>query len=91
MAVSLIEGKQIERIAAMTNFENDEAISRFQRVLEATGITARLEKLGARDDSQVLIGERTLAWVGSPEDDLIDEPDVETDLFLTEEDVEPDS
>jgi len=86
-----ITGKQIERIAAMTNFDNDEAVSRFQRVLEATGITARLEKLGARDASPVHIGEYTLAWVGSPEDDLIDDPDVETDLFLAEEDVEPDS
>jgi len=86
----VVEGKQIERITAMTNFENDEAISRFQRVLEATGITQQLEKLGARNGSEVLIGERTLSWVGTPEDDLIDEPDVETDLFLTE-DIDPDS
>ncbi len=86
-----VSGKQIERIAAMTNFDNDEAVSRFQRVLEATGITKRLEQLGARDASPVHVGDCALAWVGSPEDDLIDDPDVETDLFLAEEDVEPDS
>ena len=85
-----VHGKQIERIVAMTNFSNDEAVTRLQRVLERTGISKRLEHLGARDGSAVTIGDHTLAWVGSAADDLIDEPDVDIDLFNIEEDEDED-
>lgn len=77
----IVRGKRIERIVAMTNFSNDEAVARLQRVLDRTGISKRLERIGVRDGDQVAIGTHTLAWVGSAADDLIDEPDVETDLW----------
>jgi len=82
-------GYQIERVVAMTNFDLDEAVDRLQRVLEHTGITRRLTELGARDGDPVTIGNHTLNWVGTFGDEMIDEPNVEVDLFLNEEDIEP--
>jgi len=77
----VVRGTQIERVVAMTNFNIEEAISRLQRVLDRTGISRQLERLGARDGSPVTIGAHTLTWVGSAADELIDEPDIETDLW----------
>ncbi len=81
----VVHGKQIERTAAMTNFDNDEAVDRFQRILERTGISDRLGELGVKDGSWVTIGPRTLAWIGTGAEELLDVPDVETDMFLTED------
>ena len=72
----------------MTNFTNDEAVARLQRVLDRTGISKQLERIGVRDGDDVTIGNHTLAWVGSAADELIDEPDVETDLWIDEEEEE---
>lgn len=43
------EGKQIEKIVAMTNWDYYEAVERFQRILDATGINKALRKRGARE------------------------------------------
>jgi len=77
----VVRGTQIERVVAMTNFDNEEAVARLQRVLDRTGISRQLERLGARDGSPIAVGSRTLTWVGSAADALIDEPDVESDLW----------
>lgn len=42
-------GKQIEKIVQMTNWDYYEALDRFQRILDATGINAALKKRGARE------------------------------------------
>jgi GTPase len=84
----LVRGTQIERIVAMTNFSNDEAVTRLQRVLDRTGISKQLTKLGVRNGDSVAFGNHTLVWVGSAADELIDEPDIETDLWLDEEEDE---
>jgi GTP-binding protein len=84
----LVRGTQIERVVAMTNFNNDEAVSRLQRVLDRTGISKQLAKLGVRNGDSVAFGSHALVWVGSAADELIDEPDIETDLWLDEEDEE---
>ncbi|MDQ6603086.1 MAG: GTPase ObgE [Chloroflexota bacterium] len=76
-----VRGTQIERVVAMTNFDLDEGVARLQRVLDRTGISKQLARLGALDGSPVVIGNHTLAWVGSAADELIDEPDVEADLW----------
>lgn len=57
-----VTGISIERFAKMTNFDLDDAVTRFQRVLEASGITPELERLGIEDGDTVLIGGRELIW-----------------------------
>lgn len=57
-----VSGQRIERAAAMTYWDNDEAILRFQRVLETTGVTAALVKAGVTVGDTVHIGEHELEW-----------------------------
>jgi len=53
----IVRGKRIERAAAMTNWDYYEAIFRFQRILEAMGITRALEEAGVREGDTVFIGD----------------------------------
>lgn len=57
-----VTGKHIERAAAMTYWDNEEAILRFQRILETTGITAALLKAGVQVGDTVYIGDFELEW-----------------------------
>ncbi len=57
-----VRGADIERIAAQTVWEFDEAVMRFQRILEATGISAALEKAGVQPGDTVWIGDAELEW-----------------------------
>jgi GTP-binding protein len=57
-----ITGESIERAAAMTFWENDESIRRFQRILETLGIDKDLRKAGVKDGDMVAIGEYELEW-----------------------------
>jgi GTP-binding protein len=57
-----IHGASIERAAAMTYWENDESVRRFQRILETLGIDAELRKAGIREGESVEIGEYELEW-----------------------------
>lgn len=57
-----IEGKKIERIAAMTDWNNDEAIARFQRQIRALGLLEALERVGIQDGDTVIIGDIELEW-----------------------------
>lgn len=57
-----IRGYQIERLAAMTDFQSVEAAARFQRVLRATGIEEALRNAGVRDGDRVRIGGCELYW-----------------------------
>jgi GTPase len=59
-----IQGIQVERIAAMTPFVLPEAAARFQRQLQAMGVTEALEKAGVQPGDMVRIGERELEWQG---------------------------
>ncbi len=51
----VIKGKEIERLFAMTKFNEDEAILRFARKLKAMGIEEELEKMGAKRGDEVQI------------------------------------
>jgi GTP-binding protein len=55
-------GKRIERAAAMTYWEYDEAVERFQRVLYSLGIADALREAGASKGDTVLIGDYELEW-----------------------------
>jgi GTP-binding protein len=57
-----VRGPEIERVVAMTNWEYDEAVMRFQRVLEAMGISAALEKAGVEVGDTERIGDVELEW-----------------------------
>ena len=57
-----VRGIRIERLAAMTVWNLDEAVRRFQRALERTGIVAELEDAGVQPGDTVRIGERELVW-----------------------------
>ena len=57
-----IKGKRIERAAAMTYWEFDEAVMRFQRILEALGVADALRKAGIRNGDTVIIGDVELEW-----------------------------
>ncbi len=57
-----VTGVRIERAAAMTDWENDEAIARFQRVAAAMGVMAALEQAGVKPGDTVYIGDVELEW-----------------------------
>lgn len=57
-----VHGRQIERIAAMTYFEFDATLMRFQQILEKLGITAALTEAGVQVGDTVYIGDEVLEW-----------------------------
>jgi GTP-binding protein len=57
-----VKGTRIERAAAMTYWDNDEAIMRFQNILEVTGVTKALTKAGVQVGDTVYIGDYELEW-----------------------------
>jgi len=57
-----VSGKRIERAVAMTYWDYDQAVDRFQRILETMGITAALQKAGIRTGDTVFIGDMELEW-----------------------------
>jgi GTP-binding protein len=58
----IVTGAHIERLAAMTDFANEEAAERFQKVLAASGIARRLTELGVQDGDVVHLGDYELLW-----------------------------
>lgn len=60
--VYLVEGQAIERAVAMTYWDYDDAVIRFQRILEAAGISAALTEAGIKVGDTVIIGEMELEW-----------------------------
>ncbi|MDV7396708.1 Obg family GTPase CgtA, partial [Arthrospira platensis SPKY1] len=57
-----VRGKRIERIAAMTYFEFEAPLNRFQQILESMGITQALEEAGVQSGDMVYIGDDELEW-----------------------------
>jgi GTP-binding protein len=58
----LVRGPRIERAAAMTYWEFDESVRRFQKLLEILGISKALEKAGVKTGDTVFIGDFELEW-----------------------------
>ncbi|MFT4037338.1 MAG: GTPase ObgE [Thermomicrobiales bacterium] len=63
-----ISGVAIERFTKMTNFASEEAVERFQRRLDATGISSELNRQGVEDGDIVHIGDFELVWGDQPEE-----------------------
>ena len=57
-----IRGESIERAAAMTYWEYDQSVRRFQRILNSLGIEDELRSLGAKEGDTVYIGDFELEW-----------------------------
>jgi GTPase len=57
-----VKGAKIERAAKMTYWEYDEAVERFQKILEALGIYQALIEAGIQEGDTVRIGEYELEW-----------------------------
>lgn len=57
-----IRGRRIERIAAQTDFENEESVERFQRDLARLGIDRELRRAGVGAGDLVRIGATELEW-----------------------------
>jgi GTP-binding protein len=57
-----VHGAYIERIVKMTRWEYYDAVMRFQRIMEALGITEALRTKGIREEDTVRIGEIELEW-----------------------------
>ncbi|MDQ6932754.1 MAG: GTPase ObgE [Candidatus Eremiobacteraeota bacterium] len=53
--VFIVTGERVERLAAMTNFESDEALARFEQILGKLGVDKKLRELGASDGDTVRI------------------------------------
>jgi GTP-binding protein len=64
-----VVGRRIERLAAQTNFENEESAERFQRDLARLGVERELVRAGVVPGDTVRIGSIELEW----------EPDVESE------------
>lgn len=52
----VLQGKSLEKLVAMTNFENDEALRRFQHIWRLKGIEALLKSHGVKEGDTVHIG-----------------------------------
>ncbi|MDY6876327.1 MAG: GTPase ObgE [Chloroflexota bacterium] len=57
-----VRGVRVERLAAMTVWNLDEAVRRFQRTLERMGIADALDEAGVQPGDTVCIGETELVW-----------------------------
>jgi GTPase len=57
-----VSGASIERAAAMTYWEHDQSVRRFQKILEALGVEEALRKAGVQPGDSVLISEYELEW-----------------------------
>ena len=58
----IVRGQRIERAAAMTYWEYEESVHRFQQILGALGITDALSAEGVQVGDTVMIGNRELEW-----------------------------
>ncbi len=57
-----VSGKGIERAAAMTYWEYDGSVRRFQRLMEKIGVDQALRQAGIQEGETVYIGEYELEW-----------------------------
>lgn len=58
----VITGKSIERSAAMTYWESEESVRRFQRLMEHLGVDSALRKAGISNGETVSIGDYEFEW-----------------------------
>jgi GTP-binding protein len=57
-----VRGVRVERLAATTVWNLDEAVHRFQRALDRMGVAEALEEAGVQPEDTVRIGENEFTW-----------------------------
>ena len=57
-----VRGRRVERAAAMTDWNNQEAVARFQRILKAIGVLKALQQAGVQSGDTVFVGDHELEW-----------------------------
>lgn len=57
-----LRGASLERAAAMTYWEHDQSVRRFQRMLQQLGVDVALREAGVKSGDTVKIGEYELEW-----------------------------
>jgi GTP-binding protein len=57
-----VSGAAIERAAAMTYWQHDGSVRRFQKIMETLGVEEALRKAGVQEGDTVAIGEFELEW-----------------------------
>jgi GTP-binding protein len=70
--IYVVAGRGIERLIAMTQLQNEDAVSRLQRTLEKTGIINKLRTLGAKQGDTVRIGKAEFDFF---DEDALDVPE----------------
>lgn len=58
----IVKGEAIERAAAMTYWEYEASVRRFQQILQKLGIEDALRKAGVQEGDTVIIGDFELEW-----------------------------
>lgn len=61
--VFTVESEELEKLVKMTNFQQYDAVQRFQRVMKAQGVDAALRKRGAKEGDTIQIGEMAFDFV----------------------------
>jgi len=61
-----VSGKKVETLMAMTNFDQDEAVARLQKILRKMGVEKALEKAGIETGDQVAIGPHAFTYRPEP-------------------------
>ncbi|RYG42538.1 GTPase ObgE [bacterium] len=57
-----ITGRRIEKLVAMTDLENSDAVRYLHRRLERIGVIDRLREIGAQEDDEVSVGNATFSF-----------------------------
>lgn len=60
--VFIVKGERIERAAAMTYWDYEQAVLRFQKILEILDVSKALREAGVKPGDTVFIGEHELEW-----------------------------
>jgi GTP-binding protein len=60
--VFVVRGQRIERAASMTYWDYEQAVFRFQQILEILGVSKALKEAGVQIGDTVFIGEHELEW-----------------------------
>ena len=58
----IISGSRIEKLVAMTNLDDEQALRRFQKIWRYMDLDAELKKRGIQDGDEVVIGDQRFTF-----------------------------
>jgi GTP-binding protein len=61
--IYFVHGRSLEKLVKMTNFEQYDAVKRFQRILKQKGVDDALRRAGAEEGDTIIIGEFAFDFV----------------------------